>query len=104
MSDRPDFDDYLRLFARYQPGLRDLAPGGEGEDYRLLFEQACRMLARASSFNVAVPPELRRTAAQWLSGDAATIEQMSDSQRRSLMLSDLYDYAHLQKVMGGARR
>jgi hypothetical protein len=104
MSDHPDADDYLRLFARYEPGLRDLASGAEGEDYRLLFEQACRMLARASSFNVAVPPELRRTAAQWLNGDAAIIEQMADPQRRRLMLSDLYDYVHLRKVMGGARR
>ncbi len=104
MSDHPDADDYLRLFARYQPGPRDFTPGGEGEDYRLLFEQVCRMLAQASSFNAAVPPELRRTAAQWLSGDAATIEQMADPQRRRLMLGDLYDYVHLRKVMGGARR
>jgi hypothetical protein len=104
MSDRPDADDYLRLFARYQPGLRDLAPGGEGENYRLLFEQACRMLAQPSSFNAAVPPELRRTAAKWLSGDAATVEQMTDPRRRGLMLSDFYDYVHLLKVMGGARR
>jgi hypothetical protein len=51
-----------------------------------------------------VPPELRRTAAQWLNGDAAIIEQMADPQRRRLMLSDLYDYVHLRKVMGGARR
>ena len=104
MTEHPDADDYLRLFgAVRERDCADLAPGGDGERFSLLFEQVCRMLARASRFNLAMPPELRRAAARWLSGDAEAIAQLSDPQRRHLMLSDVHDYAHLRKALSAAR-
>jgi hypothetical protein len=97
----PDADDYLSLFGRYQ---RDFGPAyldPEDERYRLLFEQVCQLLLPASAFNLSMPQEFRRTAHQWATGDTATHLHMRDPQNRHFMLSDLYDYVHLRKTMGG---
>jgi len=108
----PDADDYLRLFARWHTMLRedvgpddgrdfgDVYKGSDDERYRLLFEQVCHLLTLASPFNLGMPQEFRRTARQWLDGDAATLRHMGDVQNRHFMLSDLYDYVHLSKAMG----
>jgi len=112
LPDNPHADDYLRLFERWQAMLRedvgpaqgrdfgDVYKGTEDERYRLLFEQVCHLLMQASPFNLAMPQEFRRTARQWLDGDAATLRHMGDVQNRHFMLSDLYDYVHLSKTMG----
>jgi predicted metal-dependent hydrolase len=96
----PDAEDYLAHFSRYrdESGARDfgrvyLEP--DDERYRLLFEQICRLLTRESAFNQAMPPEFRRTARQYLDGNAKTVARMSDPQMRHFMLSDLHDYVHL---------
>ncbi len=108
----PNADDYLRLFERWQAMLRedvgaeqgrdfgDVYKGADDERYRLLFEQICQLLLLASPFNLAMPQEFRRTARQWVEGDAATLKHMGDVQNRHFMLSDLYDYVHLSKAMG----
>jgi len=112
LPDSPHAEDYLRLFERWQAMLRedvgpaqgrdfgDVYKGTEDERYRLLFEQVCHLLMQASPFNLAMPQEFRRTARQWLDGDAATLRHMGDVQNRHFMLSDLYDYVHLSKTMG----
>lgn len=113
-SPSPSADDYLRLFERWHALLReDVGPeqgrdlgdaykATEDERYRLLFEQVCQLLIAPSPFNLAMPQEFRRTARQWMEGDAATLAHMGDVQNRHFMLSDLYDYVHLCKTMGTA--
>lgn len=108
----PSAEDYLRLFDRWHTMLReDIGPregrdfgdvykGTDDERYRLLFEQVCQLLIVASPFNLDMPQEFRRTARQWLEGDAATLRHMGDVQNRHFMLSDLYDYVHLARSMG----
>jgi hypothetical protein len=97
----PDADDYLKLFGRYDKdfGAAYLEP--QDERYRLLFEQVCQLLLQASDFNLSMPQEFRRTARQWTGGEAVTILHMGDPQNRHFMLSDLFDYVHLRKTMGG---
>jgi hypothetical protein len=97
----PDADDYLRLFGRYRDDFGDAYLAPEDERYRLLFEQVCQMLLAASDFNLSMPQEFRRTARQWTEGEAATLAHMGDPLNRHFMLSDLYDYVHLRKTMGG---
>lgn len=100
----PDADDYLRLFQRYGRDFGAIyleEPDEAGERYRLLFEQVCTLLRQVSSFNLAMPQELRQTADRWVRGDAATIAQMKEPEIRHFMLSDLYDYVHLSKAAGG---
>ena len=96
----PDATDYLALFGQYEHdfGAAYLEP--EDERYRLLFDQACRLLIQGSAFNLAMPQEFRRTARLYLDGDAATLAHMRVAQMRHFMLSDLYDYVHLSDAMG----
>lgn len=97
----PDADDYLLLFARYGKdfGAAYLEP--EDDRYRLLFDHICRLLVKPSDFNLRMPSEFRSTASRYLAGDQATLQHMRDPQNRHFMLSDLYDYVHLRKTMGG---
>lgn len=107
MSAHPDAGDYLRLFQQYGGdfgGVYLEEAEEAGERYRLLFEQVCALLVQASSFNLAMPQEFRRTAARWARGEAATVAQMSDPELRGFMLSDLYDYVHLSRAAGTAVR
>ncbi len=99
--DHPDADDYLKLFTRYQADFGDVYLEPNDERYRLLFEQLCQLLLIASGFNLSMPQEFRRTARQWVNNDAATLKHMGDPQNRHFMLSDLFDYVHLRKTMGG---
>lgn len=96
----PTARDYLQLFSRYQGGTGEgdfsavyLDPEHEG--YRLLFEQACRLLIMSSPFNQAMPQEFRRTARLYVAGDRKTLAHMRRPEMRHFMLSDLYDYVHL---------
>lgn len=97
----PDADDYLQLFSRYGKdfGAAYLEP--EDERYRLLFELVCKLLTKPSEFNLSMPQEFRTTASRYLGGDDATLLHMRDPLNRHFMLSDLYDYVHLRKTMGG---
>jgi hypothetical protein len=97
----PDADDYLLLFSRYGKdfGAAYLEP--EDERYRLLFELVCKLLMKPSEFNLSMPQEFRTTASRYLGGDDATLRHMRDPLNRHFMLSDLYDYVHLRKTMGG---
>jgi hypothetical protein len=111
-SRSPTADDYLRLFERWHALLReDVGPEAgrdfgdaykatEDERFRLLFEQICQLLIAPSAFNLAMPQAFRRTAQQWVDGDAATLAHMGNVQNRHFMLSDLYDYVHLSRTMG----
>jgi hypothetical protein len=103
----PEAADYLALFTHYRDsagaldfGRAYLAP--EDERYRLLFDQVCRLLAKASPFNLAMPQEFRRTARDYLAGEAKTLARMRTPEMRHFMLSDLYDYVHLCSRMGQA--
>jgi hypothetical protein len=107
MRPHPDADDYLRLFQQYGRDISGVyleEVDEAGDRYRLLFEQACALLIQASSFNLAMPQEFRRTAARWARGEAATVAQMADAELRHFMLSDLYDYVHLSRAAGTAVR
>jgi hypothetical protein len=108
-----DAGDYLRLFERWHALLpeavgpdvaRDFGDvyqaGTDDERFRLLFQQVCQLLVTPSPFNLAMPQEFRRTAQQWLNGDAATRAHMGEAQMRHFMLSDLHDYVHLSRAMG----
>jgi hypothetical protein len=97
----PDADDYLKLFGRYDKDFGPVYLEPHDERYRFLFEQVCQLLLEVSGFNLSMPQEFRRTAQQWTRGDAATVTHMGDPLNRHFMLSDLYDYVHLRKTMGG---
>lgn len=101
MMQHPDADDYLSRFACYRQDFGDAYLAPEDERYRLLFEQVCRLLIQVSDFNLSMPQEFRHTARQWLDNDPATLTHMGDPLNRHFMLSDLYDYVHLRKTMGG---
>jgi hypothetical protein len=92
--------DYLALFGQYHLDFGDVYLAPEDERYRLLFDQACRLLVQATPFNFAMPQEFRRTARLYLDSDEATLAHMRTAQMRHFMLSDLYDYVHLSDVMG----
>lgn len=96
----PDAADYLALFAPYARDFGDVYLSPEDERYRLLFDRVCHLLVQASTFNLAMPQEFRRTARLYLNGDAATLAHMRTAQMRHFMLSDLFDYAHLAHHMG----
>jgi len=74
----------------------------EDERFRLLFDQICRMLTQPSSFNLSLPEQFRTTAFRYLEGDAHTVAHMKAVENRHFMLSDLFDYIHLVKTMGGS--
>lgn len=94
-------DDYMDLFGRYGVdfGAAYLEP--EDDRYRFLFGQICQLLARPSEFNLSLPQEFRNTAHRYLAGDDETVAHMRDPLNRHFMLSDLYDYVHLRRKMGG---
>jgi len=99
--DKPEAQDYLKLFEAYGKDFGPAYLEPEDERYRLLFDQVCRLLAQPSSFNLGMPQEFRRSAQRYLAGDARTVAHLRDPQNRHFMLSDLYDYVHLRMRMGG---
>jgi hypothetical protein len=100
-ASKPDMDDYLDLFGRYQKDFGPAYMEPEDERYRFLFDQICRLLVQPSDFNLSMPQEFRQTAQRYLAGDEFTVSHMRDPQIRHFMLSDLYDYVHLRHKMGG---
>ena len=68
----------------------------------LLFDQICRLLTQPSAFNLSLPAQFRTTAFRYLEGDAHTVAHMTNVENRHFMLSDLFDYIHLVKTMGGS--
>jgi len=99
-TSKPDIDDYLELFGRYEKDFGPVYLEAEDQTYRLLFDQMCRLLAKPSHFNLNIPQEFRITAQRWLNGDEEVHRHMREPQMRHFMLSDLYDYMHLRKTMG----
>ncbi|CAN2535740.1 hypothetical+protein [Methylocapsa aurea] len=102
MQQKPDGDDYLALFGRYKEDFGDVYMDPEDERFRLLFDQICRMLTQPSSFNLSLPAQFRATATHYLEGDPHTVAHMKTIENRHFMLSDLFDYIHLVKTMGGS--
>jgi hypothetical protein len=102
MRRKPDSDDYLAIFGRYKEDFGDVYMEPEDERFRLLFDQICRMLTQPSSFNLSLPEQFRTTAFRYLEGDARTVAHMKAVENRHFMLSDLFDYIHLVKTMGGS--
>jgi len=102
MQPKPDSEDYLALFSRYREDFGDVYMAPEDERYRLLFEQICHMLAQGSRFNLSLPEQFRTTAFRYLEGDAHTVAHMQAAENRHFMLSDLFDYIHLVRTMGGS--
>ena len=102
MQSQPDSDDYLALFGRYKEDFGDVYMDPEDERFRLLFDQICRMLTQPSAFNLSLPAQFRTTAFRYLDGDAQTVAHMTNVENRHFMLSDLFDYIHLVKTMGGS--
>jgi hypothetical protein len=98
---KPDMEDYLDLFGRYQKDFGPAYMEPEDERYRLLFDQICRLLVQPSEFNLSMPQEFRNTAQKYIAGDEFTVSHMRDPEIRHFMLSDLYDYVHLRHRMGG---
>lgn len=98
---KPDMDDYMSLFACYGKDFGAIYLEPEDERYRLLFNHICNLLAKPSDFNLSMPQEFRATASRYLAGEKATLAHMRDPLNRHFMLSDLYDYVHLRKTMGG---
>ena len=99
--DKPEAQDYLKLFETYGKDFGPAYMEPEDERYRLLFDQICHLLLRASSFNLSMPQEFRISAQRYLAGDEKTVAHLRDPQNRHFMLSDLYDYVHLHLHMGG---
>jgi hypothetical protein len=99
---KPNAQDYLELFEAYGKDFGTAYLEPEDERYRLLFEQVCHLLSRPSPFNLSMPQEFRTSAQRYLAGDAKTVAQLREPQNRHFMLSDLYDYVHLRRHMGGA--
>jgi hypothetical protein len=96
-----DASAYLALFGTYERDFGAAYLDPEDERYRFLFDQVCHLLLQGSPFNLAMPQEFRRTARLYLAGDADTVAHMRTAPMRHFMLSDLYDYVHLRKTMGG---
>ena len=105
MSD-PDLDDYMRLFAAYGDDIRSVHLAPNDARYRLLFEQALRLLVKDSEFNAGLPQPLRETARRYRDGDAETLRHMRWPENRHFLLSDLYDLLQLRRAarqrQGGA--
>jgi hypothetical protein len=102
--DKPDSNDYIELFGRYEKDFGPIYLEPEDNRYRLLFDQICRLLAPPSDFNLSMPQEFRVTAHRYLAGDETTIAHMREPKNRHFMLSDFYDYLHLRQKMGGLGR
>ncbi|MFG1350951.1 hypothetical protein [Xanthobacter autotrophicus] len=102
MQRKPDSGDYLAIFGQYKEDFGDVYMGPEDERFRLLFQKICRMLTQPSSFNLGLPEQFRTTAFRFLEGDAHTVAHMNTVENRHFMLSDLFDYIHLVKTMGGS--
>ncbi len=99
--EKPEAQDYLKLFEAYGRDFGTVYLEPEDERYRLLFEQICHLLIQPSSFNLSMPQEFRVSAKRYLSGDEKTVAKLRNPQNRHFMLSDLYDYMHLRLRMGG---
>ena len=102
MQSKPDSGDYLALFGRYRADFGDVYMEPEDERFRLLFDQICRLLVQPSGFNLSLPEQFRATAFRYLGDDPWTIAHMRTPENRHFMLSDLFDYIHLVKTMGGS--
>ena len=102
MRRTPDSDDYLAIFGRYKDDFGDVYMDPEDERFRLLFDQNAGMLTQPSSFNLSLPEQFRTTAFRYLDGDDHTVAHMKAVENRHFMLSDLFDYIHLVKTMGGS--
>ena len=99
--EKPEAQDYLKIFETYGKDFGPVYLEPEDERYRLLFEQICHLLIQPSSFNLSMPQEFRVSAKRYLSGDEKTVALLRAPQNRHFMLSDLYDYMHLRLRMGG---
>ncbi|MDD3799321.1 MAG: hypothetical protein PHE36_09115 [Novosphingobium sp.] len=102
MQRKPDSHDYLALFGQYKMNFGDVYMAPENERFRLLFDQICRMLVQPSPCNLSLPEQFRTTAFRYLEGDARTVAHMKIAENRHFMLSDLFDYIHLVRTMGGS--
>lgn len=96
----PDLKDYLALFTLYQEDLGTAYLGPPDDRYRLLFDQVCRLLVQPSPFNLRLPDPFRQTAHRYLAGDPDTVAHMTNPENRNFMLSDLFDFIELQRLMG----
>lgn len=99
--DEPEAQDYLKLYETYGKDFGPAYLEPEDDRYRLLFDQICRLLIQASSFNLSMPQEFCVSAKRYLSGDEKTLAHLRAPQNRHFALSDLYDYVHLCLHMGG---
>jgi hypothetical protein len=71
--EKPEAQDYLKIFETYGKDFGPVYLEPEDERYRLLFEQICHLLIQPSSFNLSMPQEFRVSAKRYLSGDEKTV-------------------------------
>jgi hypothetical protein len=102
-ASRPGLDDYLALFGPYGDDLGALYQAPEDDRYRLLFEQAMRLLARPSPFNLSLPEPLRAAAVRWRAADPGTRSHFDYPVNRHFLLADLHDLIMLKGGLGRRR-
>jgi hypothetical protein len=100
---KPDLEDYLKLFDQYGGDLSALYREPDDERYALLFEQVIRMLIIPSVFNIGLPREFRSTARRYRDGHPDFVARMRKPANRHFMLCELYDLIMLKGGLAASR-
>lgn len=64
-----------------------------------LFDELILSIDNLGSEKLTLPREFRDDTSLYLKGDRATLEKFEDIENRYLMLSDLYDYLRVKKLI-----
>ena len=102
-ASRPELEDYLALFRPYGADIGDIYQAPEDDRYLLLFEQAMRLLARPSPFNLSLPEPFRRNALRWRNAHPGTRRHFGHPANRHFLLADLHDLIMLKGGLGRQR-
>ena len=90
-KDRPELNDYLKLFELYEGKLDFSIKGTKGGDYSFIFEQVIRLLLKPSPFNDTLPETFIGVAERYVFNDPATVAHFHYNENKQFFLGDMYD-------------
>jgi hypothetical protein len=96
-KERPELQDYLKIFELYEGKLDFTIKGTKGGDYSFIFEQVIRLLLRPSPFNDTLPDTFINVAERYAFNEPATAAHFRYNENKQFFLSDLYDSLVLYK-------
>lgn len=99
-KERPELDDYLKLFELYEGKLDFTIKGTKGGDYSFIFGQIVRLLLKPSAFNDTLPETFISVAERYAFDDPATAAHFRYNENKQFFLSDLYDSLTLYRDEG----